>query len=201
MVRPILLMERTGVREGEALALKVHDVDFDERRIHVERTWNSARRGEGLRFNSTKSGEERWVDMSLQLKDALLEHLARYPSPDGWLFSHKGGLPFHPTGLYRVWRKFFKSQTSQLIRYRKPHALRHTFASLLISQGKSLAYVRDQLGHSSIRITVDTYSHFIRGESKRAVDDLDDRPAQAEKRKLYASEGIHHLSLIRGGQT
>ncbi len=83
--------------------------------------------------------------------------------------------------------------------YRGPHVLRHTFASLLIFRGFDLAYVKDQLGHKSIRITVDTYGHLVQGGSNRAVDSLDDVPADAKKRKLYASEGITHLSLIRGG--
>jgi integrase len=52
--------------------------------------------------------------------------------------------------------------------------LRHTFASLLIEQGESLAYVRDQMGHSSIQITVDTYGHLIPGANRAAVDRLDD---------------------------
>ncbi|HEX9264371.1 MAG TPA: tyrosine-type recombinase/integrase, partial [Candidatus Binatia bacterium] len=53
------------------------------------------------------------------------------------------------------------------------HDLRHTFASLLIEQGESLAYVRDQMGHSSIQITVDTYGHLVPGGNRAAVDKLD----------------------------
>jgi integrase len=47
-------------------------------------------------------------------------------------------------------------------------------ASLLIAQGESLAYVRDQLGHASIQLTVDTYGHLIPGANRQAVDRLDD---------------------------
>jgi integrase len=72
------------------------------------------------------------------------------------------------------------------VRYRKPHALRHTFASLLIQQGESLAYVRDQMGHHSIKITVDIYGHLVPGANKAAVDKLDDAPA----RNLYATEAL-----------
>lgn len=43
------------------------------------------------------------------------------------------------------------------------HDLRHTFASLLIQQGESLAYVKDQMGHHSIKMTVDTYGHLVPG--------------------------------------
>ena len=54
------------------------------------------------------------------------------------------------------------------------HDLRHTYASLLIQQGESLAYVRDQLGHHSIKLTVDTYGHLAPGGNRAAVDKLDD---------------------------
>lgn len=54
------------------------------------------------------------------------------------------------------------------------HDIRHTFATLLIEQGESLAYVKEQLGHSSIQITVDTYGHLVPGGNRQAVDKLDD---------------------------
>jgi Phage integrase family len=68
-------------------------------------------------------------------------------------------------------------------RMRNPHALRHTYASLLIQNGESLPYVRDQLGHGSIKITVDTYGHLVPGANRQAVDRLDDTTG----RSLYAT--------------
>src|SRR5438477_8667410 len=53
------------------------------------------------------------------------------------------------------------------------HDLRHTFGSLLIQDGASLAYVRDQMGHSSIQITVDTYGHLLPGANINWIDGLD----------------------------
>jgi len=52
--------------------------------------------------------------------------------------------------------------------------LRHSFASLLLQNGESLAYVKDQMGHSSINVTVDIYGHFVPGGNRQAVDKLDD---------------------------
>jgi integrase len=69
------------------------------------------------------------------------------------------------------------------LRYRKPHTLRHTYASLLIQSGESLASIRDQLGHHSIKLTVDTYGHLVPGANRAAVDRLDD----ATGRNLYAT--------------
>lgn len=57
------------------------------------------------------------------------------------------------------------------------HDLRqHTFASLLLQHGESVVYVKEQLGHGSIQITVDTYGHLIPGANRAAVDRLDDLP-------------------------
>ena len=53
------------------------------------------------------------------------------------------------------------------------HDLRHTFASLLLQNGESPVYVKEQMGHSSIQITVDLYGHLIPGGNKQAVDRLD----------------------------
>jgi len=64
------------------------------------------------------------------------------------------------------------------------HDLRHTFASLLIGRGESIAYVKEQLGHSSIQITVDLYGHLVPGANRSAVDRL----AEATGRNLTATE-------------
>ncbi|MBI4588674.1 MAG: tyrosine-type recombinase/integrase [Candidatus Rokubacteria bacterium] len=52
------------------------------------------------------------------------------------------------------------------------HALRHTFASLLLQRGERLVYVKEQLGHSSIQVAVDLYAHLIPGANRQAVDRL-----------------------------
>ncbi len=54
------------------------------------------------------------------------------------------------------------------------HDLRHTFASLLIQQGAPLTYVMEQMGHHSIRVTVDTYGHLVPGGNRAEVDKLDE---------------------------
>jgi len=55
-----------------------------------------------------------------------------------------------------------------------PHCLRHTFASLLLQQGESPAYVQRMLGHSSIRLTVDLYGKWLPMGNRAAVDRLDE---------------------------
>jgi integrase len=52
---------------------------------------------------------------------------------------------------------------------------------MLIQNGESLAYVRDQLGHASIQLTVDTYGHLVPGANRQAVDRLDDESGATER--------------------
>jgi integrase len=60
-------------------------------------------------------------------------------------------------------RHFHKCLQKAGLRRIRFHDLRHTFASLLIQNGESLTYVKEQLGHSSIKITVDVYGHLVPG--------------------------------------
>lgn len=57
------------------------------------------------------------------------------------------------------------------------HDIRHTFASLLLQQGESLHYVKEQMGHASIQTTVDVYGHIVPGSNRNAVNKLDDEEA------------------------
>lgn len=106
---------------------------------------------------------QQWLaaDVALRLKPATVE---KYTA-----VLRKHWLPEHFRCL--IWMPLLKRGG---LRYRKPHTLRHTFASMLIHAGENLAYVKEQLGHSSISITVDTYGHLIPGTNKAAVDRLDD---------------------------
>jgi integrase len=69
------------------------------------------------------------------------------------------------------------------------HDIRHTYASLVLNQGESPVYVKEQLGHQCIQITVDIYGHLIPSSNRGAVNRLDSpqpaatqpQPAQTEK--------------------
>jgi integrase len=75
--------------------------------------------------------------------------------------------------MYNVKNRYFpKTLERAKLRRIRFHDLRHTFASLLIQNGESLAYIKDQLGPSSIKMTVDVYGHLVPGANREAVNRL-----------------------------
>ena len=89
-----------------------------------------------------------------------------------WLFCTEVGTPLDAS---RVRKAFARTlQAAALPAHFSPHCLRHTFASLLLQQGESPAYVQRQLGHASIQLTVDTYGKWLPMGNKPAVNRLDE---------------------------
>ena len=80
-----------------------------------------------------------------------------------------------------VHRVFLPVLAKAGIRRIRIHDLRHTFGSLLLQNGASIVYVKEQMGHSSIQVTVDTYGHLIPGANVCFVDRLDGVPPEEAK--------------------
>ena len=93
------------------------------------------------------------------------------PRP-AWVFASVVGTPLDESNVRKAYSRILKKAE---LRHRRIHDLRHTFASLLIQQGESLVYVKEQMGHASIQITVDIYGHLVPGGNRAAVDRLDDQ--------------------------
>ena len=176
------------MRLGEALALQWDDIDFEERFITIQRTFSRGKIG------LPKNGKRRRIDMSKQLTQVLKDakHQRKIETINKgwgkvpkWVFVSNAGTPLD----VNHWRKrvFYKAIEKEDLRKIRVHDIRHTYASLLIQAGESLAYVRDQLGHHSISITVDIYGHLTPGGNKDDVDRLDDPPEDATIRNLYAT--------------
>jgi integrase len=173
---PFLLTAcRTDMRIGELLGLQWGDIDWHGRFIEVRRA-----RVRG-RLTVPKNHKPRRVDLSEQLAVVLrilhrqrMEETLRRGWPDVplWVFCSEKGAPMLEANVRE--RGFFRTLGKAGLRRVRFHDLRHTYASLLLQQGESVVYVKDQLGHSSIQITVDTYGHLIPGANKSAVDKLDD---------------------------
>jgi integrase len=106
--------------------------------------------------------DKRLLESFLKGKNDISDELA-FPSPDGSILD--------PDNLYH--RYFLPVLAKAGIRKIRLHDLRHTFGSLLIQNGASIVYVKEQMGHSSIQVTVDIYGHLIPGANVSFVDTLD----------------------------
>ncbi len=167
---------RTGMRLGELLALKWEDVDWHGKFILVRRSY---KRG---RLTPTKSGKQRRVDMSDQLISILRDfYLTRKKEAleagigkvEDFIF-HRRGKPMEQNSIRYPFKRILEKAGLRKIRF---HDIRHTFASLLLSAGASPVYVKEQMGHSSIQITVDIYGHLIPSSNREMVNRLDTQPA------------------------
>jgi integrase len=170
----VSLLSRTGLRLHEAIALQWGDVDFHGRFLNVQRNFSHRK------LDTPKSGKSRRVDLSKQLTETLKTLLTErkketlrkgWGEVPEWVFISTTGTSLHSVNFhYRVWRPLLAKAGLRSIRV---HDLRHTYASLLIQQGASLVYVKEQLGHHSISITVDTYGHLVPGGNTAEADKLD----------------------------
>ncbi len=186
---PLFLMAlRAGLRRGELVAVQWGDMQFgkdeeDGNRFIVVQH-NYVRR----EHTTTKSKKSRRVDMSRELRRVLVElrdnRLASFLKgkndiSDELVFLTPDGTILDPDNLYH--RYFQPVLTKAGLRKIRLHDLRHTFGSLLIQSGASIVYVKEQMGHSSIQVTVDIYGHLIPGANVSFVDRLDEVPKQEEK--------------------
>lgn len=140
----------TGLRIGELVALRWEDVDFLEGIIRV-------------RSSKTKSGVREVI-----LMPALQRMLAQLEGHEGFVFQNKRGGPML-TDVVRKDGLYPALKGAGIVKRVRFHDLRHTFASILISEGYDLALVAEQMGHASISTTLNTYAKLIDGKQKRDV--------------------------------
>jgi len=166
----ILLALRTGMRIGEIRALKWKDLEFENRLIEVRR---SCRQG---RVTKPKNGKGRKVDMSKQLAGVLRElkhkQWKKYAGKEvpQWVFANgRGGMLRHNTFRAALMSCLNKAGLRNI----RIHDLRHTYATTRLLSDHNIGDVSYQLGHSSIKITYDTYGHWLPGKFKSEVDELD----------------------------
>jgi len=185
---------RTGMRLGELIALHWGDIDWNKKNINVERSF---RRGV---VNLPKNGKTHLVDMSDQLTEALSklnvirkkEALQEGRGEPFEIIFHRNHDYMDQKYIRRIFKRILKKSG---MREQKPHIMRHTFASLLLSNGESPVYVKEQLRHSSIDITVDIYGHLIPSSNREAVNRLDDMQPSATYTQPSKKEKLQPIDI------
>lgn len=158
----------TGMRISKLLGLTWQDIDLDEGVIHVRAQLSRARRGIPSRRVATKTkAAVREIPLSPQLAAVLSGHCVAQSKASGeaWVFPSQAGTPFgHRNAQRRVLKRaatcaWLEDGGWPPLRF---HDLRHTFAShLIIDLGLDVAQVSHILGHASVSITLDVYTHLF----------------------------------------
>jgi integrase len=183
-----VLAVHCGLREGELLALCWEDVDLEAAKpaLLVRRTITRGEDGRGYVVGaSTKSGKGRRVRLTRRAVMALKDHrkrqleeklrLAGLWQEQGLVFPNETGSLFNPSNLRNRSFKRVKARSGvrEDLRF---HNLRHTCATLLLREGVNVKVVSEMLGHASIIITLNTYSHVL--------PDMQDSAAEAMEAAL-----------------
>jgi integrase len=169
----------TGMRQGEILGLRWKDVDFEKRLIYIRQTLSH----DGKTFNKgakTKSSM-RTINLSSSTIKVLKErklYLAKEKLRMGPIYKDldliactQYGTPLNASNIRRSFNRLIQMSNVPKIRF---HDLRHTHATLLLSKGVNIKVISERLGHSNIKVTLDTYSHVLPTMQEEAVRKLDE---------------------------
>lgn len=166
------LLYYTGVRRGEALALTVKDIDFKNRRLIINKNL-VIKDGESHLKNSPKTNAgNRSIPLPAKLLSELQEYIAH--AKNIYLFTMKSGEPMTKSSFRRFWYnildkmnvaaggdEFSRSDTAirLIAKDVTPHIFRHTYATNLYYAGIDVKTAQRLLGHSSIQVTLEIYTH------------------------------------------
>ena len=173
-----------GLRRGEVLGIAYDQVDFGNNRIHIKRSLQYTK-AEGLKLKGTKTEDERTVTFPPNLMKQLHRYYIKqlnnrmevgklwkgFKDIDGeevMLFvCDEFGIPYQPNAVTRFWGRFMKRTNLKRIRFQD---LRHSSASLILSEGVNMKVLQNRLGHKNIKTTLNIYSHITEKDDEKASD-------------------------------
>jgi integrase len=170
----VRLLAYTGLRWGEAAALRVKRVDLLRRRVEVA---ESVTEVVGKATSGTPKGHQRrWVPLPRSLVPAPREQIEG-KGPDDLVFtSPSGGVLRNQNFRMRVFRPAAKAAGLDGL---TPHDLRHTASSLAVAAGANVKAVQRMLGHASAAMTLDVYAGLFGEDLEAVADRLDEAASQA----------------------
>jgi integrase len=171
------LLATTGMRRGEVLGLRWADVDFDDRQIAITQTLSTA--GKELVIGPPKTPRSRrHVYLDAQTIDVLRDHRRRqkieqlaagprWERGSDLVFRNEIGNVVNPDAFSRGFKKIIRSLDVPIIRL---HDMRHTYATLALKAGVHPKVVSERLGHATVGVTLDLYSHVVPSIAREAAD-------------------------------
>ena len=177
----------SGARQGELLGLKWSDIEWQNKQIHVQRTFNH-----GRFFPPKSKASNRKIDVGPSTMTELKKWKLACPRSDmDLVFPSEAGTPIDSHHLTaRVFQPALQKATLPRIRF---HDLRHTYASMLIQQGENIKYIQSQLGHSSPTVTLGIYSHLMEPANQEAACRLE--------QAVFDGTGSKTVVTERGGKS
>ena len=167
----------TGLRIGEALALKWSDINFKDKTISVNHTAVVVDGKQVLQSPKTKTSKriisvdqytlQILKDWQLGQKKEYFKLGKPYLHDDNFIFTNSAGSLYLATEVRQAMKRFIKRNNLKPI---SPHGLRHTHASLLFESGLQPKEISDRLGHNNIKTTLDLYTHINDNQRSSAVD-------------------------------
>lgn len=144
----------SGLRAGEICALRWSDIDLVDGIISVTRDYVRGR------FDTPKSRASiRQVIIPPALITELAKHKPESAADDDLVFSDASGNPIQWYNfLHRKWEKLLKKAHLPKVKF---HSLRHNYASILLAAGEDLTFIQRQVGHGSLTVTLNVYSHLL----------------------------------------
>lgn len=156
----------TGMRRGEVLGLRWEDVDFKNKSLSIVQTVQAIN-GQ-IRIAPPKtSGSKRTIHLSEYALSVLKEYNT---GGMGLIVTTASGKPVSPRNLVRHFKLMLEREGLPNIRF---HDLRHTAATFLLKENVHPKVVQEMLGHSSIQITLDVYSHLLPSMQSEAAGKMD----------------------------
>ncbi|GAA7162940.1 hypothetical protein VN0480_14470 [Helicobacter pylori] len=146
----------TGLRTGEQLALLWSDIDFENKKINIDKSLNLS----GAITSPKNKPSIREIDLLEPVEKILKELKASEPANKKMVFL---SIPKRTQEFQRAFKKLLKALN---LKERKLYTTRHTFASLMLSQGEEAMWVSKTLGHRDLNTTYSTYSHYIPKQDK-----------------------------------
>ena len=152
----------TGLRIGEARALKIDDIDFNNKTISVNKNYVKIHGKENLTSPKTKSSKR-----ILKIDDKLVQDIKDYLDKALYIIDDNFIFRYQKTS-YTI--KFKNIALKVLGKNLRIHDLRHSHASFLINNGVDILLISKRLGHSNIAMTLNVYSHLYPSKENEAIE-------------------------------
>jgi integrase len=175
---PMLLAGMLGLRRGEIAALRWRHIDLDRAQVAIMESFEQTR--QGVRLKAPKSGRGRRVALPARVVAELrawrikqaeeLLKLGVRVNDECFVCASEDGQPVQPQSLTHSWHRFLARTKFPRVRF---HDLRHSHATHMLASGVHPKIASERLGHATVGLTLDTYSHVIPGMQEDAVARID----------------------------